>query len=88
MPVELHDLGRVLAAPARSAMLALLLDGGSHPAGTRARVAGVSSSTVSEHLAVLLDSGMVTVLPAGRFRHYRIADRAMAAALEALSQLS
>jgi DNA-binding transcriptional ArsR family regulator len=77
-------VGKALGAPARSAMVSVLLDGDRHPAGELARAAGVSSSTASEHLAVLVESGMVTARQDGRHRYFRIADHRVAEALESL----
>jgi DNA-binding transcriptional ArsR family regulator len=48
----------------------------------------VSPSTASEHLAVLVESGLVTCETAGRHRWYTLAGPQVAASLEALGTLS
>lgn len=63
------------------------MDGSARPASELASVAGVSTSTASEHLAVLLDAGILVVEANGRRRLYRIADARIAAALEQLGLL-
>lgn len=80
-------LGRALAAPARSAMLNVLMDGSTRPAAELAQVGGVSRSAASEHLACLVDSGLVCVSNRGRQRLYALADQDVAAALEQLGYL-
>jgi DNA-binding transcriptional ArsR family regulator len=86
MRPDLAVVGKALAAPARAAMVATLMDGQQHAASHLAAVAGVTASTASEHLAVLVASGLVRVSADGKFRRYRIADAQVAAALEALSR--
>jgi len=80
-------IGRALATPARSDMINALMDGSSRPASELASAAGVSPATASEHLAVLTDAGLVTCTPRGRRRYYRLADGAVASALEHLGNL-
>ncbi|WP_460887217.1 ArsR/SmtB family transcription factor [Promicromonospora xylanilytica] len=81
-------VGRALSTPARSTFLNLLMDGTRRPAGELAQAAGVSASTASEHLAVLLDAGLVTCRTHGRHRYYSLADGEVAAALESLGMLA
>jgi DNA-binding transcriptional ArsR family regulator len=78
----------LLAEPARAAMLTALMDDRPLAAGELARLAGVSPATASAHLARLLGGGLVTVVSQGRHRYYRLAGPEVAAALEALAQLS
>ena len=80
-------IGRALAAPARSVFVDLLMDGSRRPAGELAAAAGVSAATASEHLAVLVDAGLVRCDPRGRQRFYSLADDSVAAALEQLGHL-
>jgi DNA-binding transcriptional ArsR family regulator len=87
MGKDFSPLGRALAAPARSVFLDLLMDGSRRPAGELAAAARIGASTASEHLAVLVDSGLVVCEAHGRQRFYAIADPAVAAALEALGGL-
>ncbi len=87
MAVDFSAVGRALAAPARSAMLDLLMDGSSRPASELATVAAVQGPTASEHLGVLVAAGLVRVEPRGRQRLYRLADATVGAALEQLAHL-
>jgi DNA-binding transcriptional ArsR family regulator len=78
-------VARLLANPARSAVVDALMGGRALAAGELARVAGVGASTISEHLAALVDGGLLTAVPAGRHRYFRLAGPAVSEALEALS---
>ncbi|WP_257002119.1 helix-turn-helix transcriptional regulator [Streptomyces sp. WZ.A104] len=85
---DFTSVGKALSAPARSVFLNLLMDGARRPAGELAQGAGVSASTASEHLALLVDAGLVTREVRGRHRYYSLAGPQVAAALEALGVLS
>ncbi|GGX59388.1 transcriptional regulator [Streptomyces minutiscleroticus] len=85
---DFTTVGRALAAPARSVFLNLLMDGTERPAGELARAAGVSASTASEHLGVLVGAGLVRCTAHGRRRHYSLAGPQVAAALEMLGALA
>ncbi|MEV4071704.1 ArsR/SmtB family transcription factor [Nonomuraea fuscirosea] len=61
-----------LASPARRELLRLLLDEGAQPAGRLAERFDMSRPSVSEHLKVLKDAGLVTESRRGRERHYRL----------------
>ena len=82
------EVARAIANGPRAAMLDLLLDARSHPAGVLAREAGVAPSTASGHLAALVDHGLVTIEDVGRQRRYRIAGPDVAHAIEALAVLA
>jgi len=88
MSRDLSVIGHALAAPVRSRFVNLLMDGSARPASELAANAGVSASTASEHLGVLLDAGLIDCVPRGRHRFYSIADAEVAAALELLGHLS
>ena len=88
MSRDLSVIGHALAAPVRSRFVNLLMDGSARPASELAANAGVSASTASEHLGVLLDAGLIDCVPRGRHRFYSIADPEVAAALELLGHLS
>lgn len=88
MSRDLSVIGHALAAPVRSRFLTLLMDGSARPASELASIAGVSASTASEHLGVLLDAGLIDCVPRGRHRFYSIADPEVATALELLGHLS
>ena len=85
---EIAPAAALMGDPARAAMLTALLDERALAAGELAHLAGVSPPTASNHLARLLDGGLVTVVRAGRHRYYRLAGREVAAAIEALSHLA
>jgi DNA-binding transcriptional ArsR family regulator len=87
MGTDFAAVGRLLSSPARSAMLDVLLEGGTASASVLAAAASVKPSTASEHLAALVEGHMVAVATRGRNREYRIADREIALALEALSRI-
>ena len=85
---DLAQPAALIAEPARAAMLLALLDGSERPASELARVAGISASTASEHLARLSTGGMVDVRRAGRHRYFRLHDTDVAAAVEALAAIA
>ena len=84
---DFSPVGRALAAPARSVMLGVLMDGSRRPAGELAAAARIGAPAASEHLAVLVEAGLVACEAHGRQRFYGIADPSVADALEALGAL-
>jgi DNA-binding transcriptional ArsR family regulator len=82
---RLARVAAMVAEPARSRMLAFLLDGEHASAGELARAGGVQASTASAHLAQLVDAGLVACEPRGRHRYFRLADGEVAQALAALA---
>src|SRR5437016_769339 len=78
----------LLADPAREAMLVALADGSARPAGELAEAAGISPQSASLHLRKLVDGGIVSVWPQGRFRYFRLADERVGVALEALAGMA
>jgi DNA-binding transcriptional ArsR family regulator len=82
---QLAELGGLLAEPARAAMLLVLTDGTSRPAGELAHAAGITPATASAHLRRLLDGGLLALQVQGRHRYYRLADERVAAMLESLA---
>lgn len=86
MERDLLAIGRALSTPARAAMVGLMFDGQAHPAGELCATAGVATATGSQHLAVLVDSGLVGVTRRGRFKYFRILDADTAFALESLGR--
>lgn len=78
----------LIADPARASILMALLDGRAHPAGALAYAANISPQAASNHLAKLLDGGMVAVEIEGRHRYYRLAKPEIAMVLEALLSVS
>jgi DNA-binding transcriptional ArsR family regulator len=69
-------------------MLLELVDGAARPAGHLARIAGVSASTASAHLARLESAGFLDAEVSGRTRRFRITDLRVIAAIEALLPLA
>jgi DNA-binding transcriptional ArsR family regulator len=84
VPIELARLGSLLADETRAAALCALMDGRAHTGSELARHVGVAPSTMSEHLAKLLDAGVVVVEPQGRHRYWRLSDPDIAQLLESL----
>jgi DNA-binding transcriptional ArsR family regulator len=83
--VGLTETARLMGEPARVAMLEALMSGAALASGELARAAGVTPATASEHLARLLNGGLVERVSAGRHRYYRLASPEVGHALEALS---
>ena len=78
----------LLGDPSRAAMLWLLIDGRSRPAGELAFAANVSAQSASGHLSKLVEAELLQVETQGRHRYYRLASHAVALALESLAALS
>ena len=76
------------ADPRRAQVLLALADGRALPAGRLAEEAGVTASTISNHLTVLLNHGLVSVEQQGRHRYYRLATSEVEGVLEALAKLA
>jgi DNA-binding transcriptional ArsR family regulator len=72
----------------RARVLLALGDGRALAASVLAQEAGVSASTISEHLGKLLDAGLLSVEAHGRHRYYRLAGPRVARLLENLAELS
>lgn len=85
---DIAPIAALLADRTRAVMLTVLLDGRPLSAGELARAAGVSAATASSHLGKLLDGNLVTVVPQGRHRYYRLKGPEIATVIEALSVIS
>jgi DNA-binding transcriptional ArsR family regulator len=85
---DLAAIAAAFADPRRVRVLVALADGRALPAGRLAQEAGVAASTVSNHLGILLDHGLVTVEQQGRHRFYRLASPHVEGVLEALARLA
>jgi DNA-binding transcriptional ArsR family regulator len=72
------DLVAAVAEPNRRRLLQLL-GPGEQTVSQLASHFTVSRSAISQHLGVLADSGLVTSRRAGKFQHYRLNARGMAA---------
>lgn len=90
MPSPTHEprlarVAAIVADPARSRMLALLLSGEYASAGELAQAASVTPATASGHLGKMLEARFVVCEQRGRHRYYRLADAEVAHALESLA---
>jgi len=86
--VNISAAAALMADPSRAAVLMELTDGRALPPSELAEVAGVSRSTMSEHLAKLQKAGFLAVERGGRNRYYRLAGPEVATAVEALAALA
>ena len=86
--VDIAAAAALMADPSRAAVLMELTDGRALPPSELAEVAGVSRSTMSEHLAKLQRAGFLAVERGGRNRYYRLAGPEVATAVEALAALA
>ncbi len=86
--VDIAAAAALMADPSRAAVLAELTDGRALPPSELAEVAGVSRSTISEHLAKLERAGFLTVETGGRNRYFRLAGPEIATAVESLAALA
>ncbi len=80
------SLASVIGDPARSEILVLLMDGRSFPAGELASYCHVSHSTMSHHLKILVENGLLESNARGRHKYYRIANERVAELIETLGQ--
>jgi DNA-binding transcriptional ArsR family regulator len=78
----------LIGGPVRSAMLSALCDGRAQSASALAYAARVTPQCASNHLAKLLEGGLLTAEREGRHRYYRLATPQVAAAIEALASLA
>jgi len=85
---DIAPIAALMGEPARAAVLMALIDGRALAASTLAAEAGVAASTLSAHLARLVDGGLVSVEASGRNRYFRITSPEVADALEALARLA
>ncbi|MFF3619156.1 ArsR/SmtB family transcription factor [Streptomyces sp. NPDC002467] len=82
---RLAALAAALADETRAAICMTLLEGRAWTAGELARITGVAPSTVSGHLARLLDAGICVTERQGRHSYVRIADAATARLVDELA---
>ncbi|MHB1510893.1 MAG: ArsR/SmtB family transcription factor [Acidimicrobiales bacterium] len=85
---DIAPVAALMGGPARAAVLMALLDGRALAASTLAAEAGVAASTLSAHLARLVEGGLVSVEASGRHRYFRITRPEVADAVEALASLA
>jgi DNA-binding transcriptional ArsR family regulator len=82
---DIAGAAALLAEPARAAFVSALMEDGPLPATALAARGRIAPSTASEHLARLVAGGFLSSEKRGRHRYYRLADPAVAAAVEALA---
>jgi DNA-binding transcriptional ArsR family regulator len=85
---DIARISALIGEPSRARVLMALADGRALPAGVLADEAGVSASTISEHLRMLLDAHLVNVERQGRTRRYQLAGPPVAEALEAIARIA
>ncbi len=88
MEANIASPAALIGDPSRAAMLQALMDGRAQPAGALAWAAGLTAQAASNHLAKLVDGGLLKVEREGRHRYYRLANTEVAHALEALAVLA
>lgn len=86
--MDIAAAAALFAEPARAAMLSTLMDGTMRPASELAAAAGIARSTASFHLGRLVDAGLLSVQPRGRYRTFRLANPDVARAVEALATIA
>jgi len=79
---------RMLADPTRATVCLALLDGRVWTATELARAAKVSRPTISEHLNLLVDGGLLAEVRQGRHRYVRLAGQETAEVIERLAALA
>jgi DNA-binding transcriptional ArsR family regulator len=82
------EVASLIGEPSRVAILVSLLGGKSLPASELARSARVTPQTASNHLAKLVEGGLLVSESYGRHRYYRLASAEVAHALEALHAIA
>ena len=88
MDANIASPAALIGDPTRAAMLQALQDGRAQPASALAWAAGVTAQAASNHLAKLVDGGLLAVEREGRHRYYRLASAEVAHVIEALSVLA
>jgi len=85
---ELAAWARMLADATRATVCLALLDGRAWTATELARAANVSRPTISEHLNLLVDGGLLTEVRQGRHRYVKLAGPDTAELIEGLAALA
>jgi DNA-binding transcriptional ArsR family regulator len=84
---DLAVVARLLASPARAAMVQALFEGQKLTAGELALVGRVGPSAASEHLGTLVKGNLLSVKRRGRNRYYELSSERVATALEAFAEI-
>jgi DNA-binding transcriptional ArsR family regulator len=82
---SIASFASLLAERSRAAICLALLDGRAWTAGELARHAGIARSTASEHLTILVASGLLEEVRQGRHRYLRLANHKVAQLIEDLT---
>jgi DNA-binding transcriptional ArsR family regulator len=85
---ELAAWAKMLADSTRATVCLALLDQRAWTATELAKLAGVSRPTISEHLNVLVDGGLLSEVRQGRHRYVKLAGAETAELLEGLAALA
>ena len=88
LPAHLDDIARLLVEPSRLRMLWALGDGRAYTASELAGVAELAPSAASNHLARLVDAGVVEVRAQGRHRYFALTREDVARAVESLGAVT
>ena len=85
---DIARVGSLIGDPARSSMLACLMEGQALTASELAAEAGVTAQTASSHLSRLEDGGLISRRKQGRHHYFALANNDVAALLEAMMGLA
>jgi len=88
MYFNVTNIASLIGDSTRTAILMALLDGKALPAGELARLAHVTPQTASNHLAKLMEGGLVTVEAWSRHRYYRLTSPDVAKVLETIASIA
>ncbi len=88
MGPDIAPIAALIGDSVRAAILAALVDGRALPAGELAFVGNVTPQTASFHLNKLLEASLIVLEKQGKHSYYRLANEAVACALESLAVLS
>jgi DNA-binding transcriptional ArsR family regulator len=81
-------LAAPLADPARARMVTLLMDGRARTVTELGAATGLTKASASDHVARLLDAGLVSALRQGRHKYLRLASPEVARLIEAMMTLA
>ena len=82
--LNIAHIGSLLGDQARASIVSALLDGRALTATELAVGAGVTPQTASFHLDKLTNAGLLTALPQGRHKYFRVSSPDIAVAIQAL----
>jgi len=87
-PESVAKFASLLADRSRAAICVALLDGRAWTAGELGRQAGITASTATEHLNLLVGAGLLTQERQGRHRYVRLASPEVARIIEDIAALA